>query len=219
MFQIIKTLCLAAALIGLVGCTTNPATGENLIDRTAVGAVVGTVAGGLIGAALGDGRAALIGAAIGAGVGGGSGYLLDRRHAELQRKLQGTGLTVEQVTDQAQGTQALVVKAPSDITFRTGSADLQMQAFSGLANLAGALREHPEQRAVITGHTDNVGAHPSNMRLSYGRAESVAQYLFANGISRDRIAVRGVADSQPIAENTSESGRQANRRVEIRISL
>lgn len=219
MYQIIKNLCLAAAVIGLVGCTTNPATGESEIDRPTVGAVVGTVAGGLIGAALGDGRAALIGAAIGAGVGGGSGYLLDRRHAELQRKLQGTGLTVERVTDQAHGTQALVVKAPADITFRTGSADLQMQAFSGLASLAGALRDHPEQRAVITGHTDNVGTFPSNVRLSYGRAESVAQYLYANGIPRNRMEVRGVADSQPIADNTSESGRQANRRVEIQISI
>lgn len=219
MHQIFKTLSLAAALIGLAGCSTNPATGESQFDRTTVGAMVGTVAGGLIGAALGDGRAALIGAAIGAGVGGGSGYLLDRRHAELQRKLQGTGMTVEQVTDQAHDAQALVVKAPADITFRTGSADLQMQAFSGLASLAGALRDHPEQRAVITGHTDNVGAQPSNMRLSYGRAESVAQYLYANGISANRIEVRGVADSQPIADNTSESGRQANRRVEIRISI
>ncbi|HHH9443108.1 TPA: OmpA family protein [Pseudomonas aeruginosa] len=215
----LKRLCVATALITLAGCSTNPLTGESQIDRTTVGAVVGTVAGGLIGAAIGDGRVALIGAAIGASVGGGTGYLLDRRHAELQRKLQGTGLTVEKVAGPTQVTQALVVKAPSDVMFKTGSADLQNNAFSGLARLADALRDHPDQRAVITGHTDNVGARQSNVKLSYNRARSVAQYLYANGIQPNRIEIRGAADSQPIADNDSEVGRQANRRVEIRISI
>ncbi|MEC4877403.1 OmpA family protein [Pseudomonas sp. NC26] len=205
-------------MLGLAGCATNPMTGELEINRTAVGAVVGTVAGGLIGAAIGDSRAALIGAAIGAGIGGGTGLILDRKHGELESKLKGTGLTVEKQVDDANTTQALVVNAPADITFSTGSADLQSQSFPSLARLAESLRNQGNLRIEITGHTDNTGPFRNNLRLSYNRAHAVGQFLYAGGIQADRIAIRGVADTMPVAGNETPAGRQANRRVELRIS-
>lgn len=78
-----KTLAITALLLNLAGCSTNPMTGETEINRTAVGAVICTVADGLVGAAIGCG----------------TGYVLDRKHEELQDKLKGTGLTVQKQVD------------------------------------------------------------------------------------------------------------------------
>ncbi|HIH7257088.1 TPA: OmpA family protein [Pseudomonas aeruginosa] len=218
MNKLLKPFSVLVMLACLAGCATNPMTGEREINRTAVGAVVGTVAGGLIGAAIGDSRAALIGAAIGAGIGGGTGLILDRKHGELEAKLKGSGLTVEKQVDDANTTQALVVSAPADITFSTGSADLQSQSFPSLARLAESLRNQGNLRIEITGHTDNTGPFQNNLRLSYNRAQAVGQFLYAGGIQADRIAIRGVADTMPVAGNETPAGRQANRRVELRIS-
>lgn len=82
-------------LLNLAGCSTNPMTGETEINRTAVGAVICTVADGLVGAAMVDQRSVLVGAEIGCG----TGSVLDRKHEELQDKLKGTGLTVRKQVD------------------------------------------------------------------------------------------------------------------------
>ena len=82
--------------------------------------------------------------------------------------------------------------------------------------LARSLGKYDKSNLMIVGHTDNVGAATYNEDLSQRRARAAAEYLHAQGVNR-RIATHGVGEREPIAANTTESGRQQNRRVEVAI--
>jgi outer membrane protein OmpA-like peptidoglycan-associated protein len=69
----------------------------------------------------------------------------------------------------------------------------------------------------VLGHTDSTGSDAYNQALSERRAESVANFLANSGVQRARLATKGYGESQPIASNSTEAGRAANRRVEIKI--
>jgi outer membrane protein OmpA-like peptidoglycan-associated protein len=69
----------------------------------------------------------------------------------------------------------------------------------------------------IAGHTDNVGAPESNQKLSEDRANAVKQYLVKKGIVAERIVAKGYGDSEPVADNNTASGKQQNRRTEVRV--
>ena len=69
----------------------------------------------------------------------------------------------------------------------------------------------------ISGHTDNVGSAASNIRVSEARAKAVVDYLINNGIPTSRLTYKGYGFDEPIAPNTTEEGRQLNRRVEFKI--
>ncbi len=79
------------------------------------------------------------------------------------------------------------------------------------------LKEFPEIRVEISGHTDNVGTREFNVDLSRRRAEAVRDYLVAGGVAAERLKVRGAGPDQPIADNETEGGRAKNRRTEFRI--
>ena len=100
------------------------------------------------------------------------------------------------------------------ITFRTGSADLDIGAAPVLTQLRDALAADPALRLRLTGHTDATGTPAVNIPLSQRRAESVRQWLLANGIAADRLTAEGRGPNEPIADNASESGRSLNRRVQ-----
>jgi outer membrane protein OmpA-like peptidoglycan-associated protein len=75
----------------------------------------------------------------------------------------------------------------------------------------------PNYVIEIGGHTDNVGKDESNITLSQNRANAIKQYLVKKGINADRIIAKGYGESQPIATNDTDEGRQKNRRTEIKI--
>lgn len=77
------------------------------------------------------------------------------------------------------------------------------------------LKAHPAKRVKISGHTDNRGTHAHNLDLSQRRANTVKNYLIANGISADRIDAKGYSYDKPIAGNDTDEGRALNRRVEM----
>ena len=80
------------------------------------------------------------------------------------------------------------------------------------------IREYPNSKIVITGHTDNVGDENRNMLLSQQLATKVSKFLTEiNGISADRLYVDGEGEQSPVASNDTDEGRTANRRVEIYI--
>lgn len=116
---------------------------------------------------------------------------------------------------QAEITDRGVVLTLGDVLFATGSAELQGGASSNLNKLVSFLKEYPERRVQIEGHTDNVGSAEFNQRLSQRRADSVRSYLTQEGISSQRLSSTGIGMSRPVANNDSASGRQQNRRVEI----
>ena len=103
------------------------------------------------------------------------------------------------------------------VNFETGKWDLLPPALPELDWLATFLKENPKVKLEIGGHTDDVGNDEANQLLSQNRAESVANYLILKEISSERIYHKGYGERQPIAPNTSTSGRLENRRVECKV--
>jgi outer membrane protein OmpA-like peptidoglycan-associated protein len=200
-----RALIVAALATTAAGCVTNPETGEREFPvRTAVGAGIGAVGG-----YLRTGR--ILGAGIGALAGGAVGQYMDRQEARLRQQTAGTGVDIVRQGDE------LVLRMPSGITFAYNRFDIQPQFQATLDQVAATLNEYPSNAIDIYGHTDSTGSDAYNQTLSENRAASVARYLTQRGVNSVRIATRGFGESQPIADNSSEAGRAANRRVEIRI--
>lgn len=216
--QTLKALTLCLILAITAGCTTNPETGNRQFDRVAVGVGVGLIAGGLVGAALGDTQYVYAGAALGAAIGGGGGYLLEQRAKRLEADLANSSIEVARQANTATGAMELVLKAPADVTFTSGSAALESSAYADLMRVAAALRDAPGLSILVVGHTDNRGSLELNEKLSLARAESVATFLSAAGIPSTAFHVKGAGYSAPVASNDTEEGRRKNRRVEIRLT-
>lgn len=106
----------------------------------------------------------------------------------------------------------------NNIFFETAKADLQPESFAELDRVVDLLKANPGMEISISGHTDNVGAVTFNRELSDARAKSVMSYLIQKGITSKRLKAKGYGDAKPIADNTSEEGRQQNRRVEFTIT-
>ncbi len=211
-----KITTLSAAAILATACTTNPYTGEQQVSNTAKGAGIGAASGAALGAIGGaiagkPGMGAAIGAGVGTVVGTGIGAYMDRQEAEIRQQLAGTGVQVVR-----EGNDLRLIM-PGNITFATDSADISPQFYSTLNAVATVLKEFPETLIQVTGHTDSTGSAEYNLQLSQKRAQSVAQYLVAQGVAPNRVMARGMGESMPIASNDTPEGRAQNRRVEIRI--
>ncbi len=100
------------------------------------------------------------------------------------------------------------------VLFDSGKAELRSEAGPALDSLVAFLQKFPEVVLGISGHTDDVGTDEYNLDLSERRAKSVQDYLEIKGIRADHLRSRGFGETRPVADNTTESGRQANRRVE-----
>ncbi len=112
--------------------------------------------------------------------------------------------------------RGMVITLSGGVLFRTDKADLLPPAMVQLNQVAEALvRNNPDARIQVEGHTDNQGQAARNDELSKQRAESVATYLKSRGIAADRVTAVGRGSSKPVADNTSVEGRALNRRVEI----
>jgi OOP family OmpA-OmpF porin len=103
----------------------------------------------------------------------------------------------------------------SDVTFAFDSSELQPAAEGVLNNVAATLRQNPDVRINIGGHTDAVGSNQYNLGLSQRRADSVGSYLMSRGISGNRMRTTGYGEERPVATNETDQGRAMNRRVEI----
>jgi outer membrane protein OmpA-like peptidoglycan-associated protein len=104
------------------------------------------------------------------------------------------------------------------INFKFGTAEISgADPIPVLEEVARIMRERPEIRLKITGHTDNVGSDSANMQLSMRRAEAVRNYLVQKGVSSDRFVLDGKGESTPIDTNDTEIGRARNRRIEFSV--
>lgn len=102
------------------------------------------------------------------------------------------------------------------VNFVTGSADLTPASRATLDRIAAILAKATDVRAQVQGHTDDQGDAVANQSLSQRRAQSVVAYLVGKGIARTRLIARGFGETQPIAPNTTDTGRAKNRRVVFR---
>jgi outer membrane protein OmpA-like peptidoglycan-associated protein len=104
-----------------------------------------------------------------------------------------------------------------DVYFNTDKATLRESSYDALNDLLSAMQTNKAMRVEIAGHTDDRASAEYNKDLSQRRAESVKAYLVENGIAKDRIRAKGYGESEPVASNETEEGRQQNRRVEVRV--
>lgn len=215
--KINKMLISTTAALALVGttsaCVTDPNTGERHVSRTAIGGVGGAGLGYLLGGLIGGRTARIVGAGIGAAAGGYVGYRMDEQIRELDEVTAGTGVDVSETEDGS----SILVRFP-DVTFATNSSTISPTMREVLDGVAQNLVQRPQSLIDVMGHTDSTGSDQYNLDLSRRRAESVANYLVSRGVSRARIETIGYGEQYPIADNTTETGRAQNRRVEIRIT-
>ncbi|KEQ14838.1 membrane protein [Endozoicomonas montiporae] len=194
----------------MAGCqTTDPYTGEQQTQKTAKYGGIGALAGAVIGGIADGGEGALKGAAIGGAAGAGYGYYTDRQESKLRQELQGTGVQVSRQGDN------LKLIMPSNITFDSSQAEIKSSFYPVLGSVAKVMKEFDKNLIQIRGYTDSTGGPSINNPLSQSRAESVARYLVAQGVPATRMSIYGMGASNPIGDNSTQSGRALNRRVEI----
>lgn len=196
-----------ASGVMLSGCTTDPYTGEQKASKAAIGAAIGAA----VGAATSSKSDRKKGALIGAAVGGGVGFYMDNQERKLRERLQGTGVSVTR-----EG-KNIWLNMPGNLTFEVNSADIRPNFYEVLESVTLVFKEFNKTNVMVSGHTDSTGSDTYNQVLSEKRAVSVSRYFTAKGLNPARFQAVGFGETRPIADNGSEQGRAANRRVEIQI--
>ena len=202
-------------LASLIAATLSGCAANDPNQKTKTGAAVGAAAGALLGYAVDDGTGGVLaGAAVGALAGGGVGYYMDKQQKEME-----AALADEQARNELQMRQleneTLKIDISSEVSFDFDSASLKSAFTPTLNKVADILQRYPNTIIHVVGHTDSVGSESYNMKLSERRAQSVVDYLSAEGVSSDRLFAIGKGESEPRATNDTEAGRQLNRRVEL----
>jgi len=208
------TVAALAAVTVTAACTTDPQTGERRISKAAIGGIGGALGGYLLGDVVGgrrDRTEKIMGAGIGALAGAGVGYYMDEQERKLRQQTAGTDVQVIRQGDE------LLLNMPSGVTFDTNSYTVKPEFRGTLDQVASTLREYNKTIVDVYGHTDSTGNDTINVPLSQNRARAVADYLTMRGVQSARIGTQGFAASRPIASNDTPEGRQANRRVEIKL--
>ena len=188
---------------------------QSLQTNKEKGAVIGAAGGAAVGAAVGKAtgstaRGAIIGAAVGGAAGAIIGHQMDQKAKEIQAKVAGA-----EVTRVGEG---LVVTFDSGLLFDFDSDRLRVESKKNLDNLASSLTgDFNDSKLLLVGHTDAQGSDEYNLNLSRRRADAVAAYLESQNISASRVQTTGRGESEPIASNDTDAGRQENRRVEVAI--
>ena len=204
----LTVILLSASII--LSCNTND---------TQKGAGIGAVAGGVLGAVIGNNvgnkNNAALGAVIGAAVGGTAGGLIGHKMEQQARQIQESvpGATVERVREGIK-----VVLNENAVRFDFDKSTLTPTARKNLDQIISIFKQYPDTNIGIFGYTDAKGADQYNLNLSENRAKSVADYLASNGISSSRFTIKGFGKADPIGDNSTESGRALNRRVEFSIT-
>ncbi|MDW3649415.1 MAG: OmpA family protein [Bacteroidia bacterium] len=203
--QTLLILCLITSLSIFPSCKAS---------KTAKGGAIGATAGGVLGGIIGKKKGntaagVLIGAAIGGTAGAVIGRYMDKQAKEIEEEIEGA--EVERVGE------GILITFDSGLLFDFGSSRLSNETKRNLDEFADILQKYPETDILIEGHTDNVGSDEFNQELSVKRASSVRNYLSTHGVQGSRFSIKGYGEEKPVDDNETESGRTANRRVEVAI--
>jgi outer membrane protein OmpA-like peptidoglycan-associated protein len=212
-----KRMSLAVLAVTVAGCAGIKGPSDRPFENWEKGAAIGAIGGAVLGAAAyrrDRTKGAVIGAVGGGLAGGAVGAYMDRQKRDLEKNL----------AQEIQAGQARVEKLPNDVVritmtsqtaFDTNSTAIKPAFNTTMDKLADVVVRYNKTMLTIVGHTDNVGTDKYNQDLSQRRALSVAQYFESQKVNPLRLATAGKGESQPVASNSAEAGRQANRRVEI----
>ncbi len=197
----------AALVLQASGCQT---LNTNKEKGAVIGAAGGAVAGAVIGKATGStARGAIIGAAVGGAAGAIIGHQMDQKAKDIMASV--PGATVTRVGE------GLVVTFESGLLFAFDSDQLQPEARKNLDNLASNLSSFGDSKLLLVGHTDAQGTDSYNEGLSRRRSAAVGSYLISRGVPSSRLETVGRGETEPIATNDTDAGRQQNRRVEVAV--
>ena len=196
----------AAGMLVSAGCAS--------MNQKERGAVIGAGAGAAIGGVIGNqtgstARGAIIGAVVGGAAGAIIGHQMDQQAKELDQSI--PGAKVERVGEGIQ------VTFESGLLFDFDSDRIRADAAKNFQELANSLKKFGNSNLLIVGHTDSQGEDAYNMNLSQRRANSASAYLQSLGVPASRISTAGRGESEPVASNDTDAGRQLNRRVEVAI--
>ncbi len=203
------------ALTTLVSCAvfTGCASDQPLSKRQ-TGTAIGAVAGAVLGHQVDGDKGRFIGAAVGALAGNVAGKYIDDQQAELEEQLrveqQNREIEISRLAD-----NTLKLNVSSEVSFDVNSASIKPDFRQSLDKVASILVDYPSTAIHITGHTDSSGSDQYNQALSLRRASSVRTYLSTQGVAERRTRTVGYGELRPIADNSTPTGRQQNRRVEI----
>ena len=212
-----RYVVVAAASIAFAGCADMQRPSGRPLESMETGILVGAGVGAALGAVAyhqNRSRGALIGAVGGGLAGAAVGSYMDSQKRDLEKNL----------GQEIQSGEARVEKLPNDVVritmtshtaFDTDSVNIKPAFHSTMDKLADVVVRYGKTTLTIVGHTDNVGSNQYNQKLSERRAVSVAQYFESRHVSPLRLATLGKGEGEPVASNNTESGRSANRRVEI----
>jgi outer membrane protein OmpA-like peptidoglycan-associated protein len=198
----------------LAGCQTDP---NRPMTRTESGAMIGALGGAVVGAmAYKKNRTtgAVVGAVGGGLAGAAVGNYMDSQRRDLEKNL-APEIQAGQARVQKLSDQVVVVTMTAQTAFDTDSAAVKPGFRSTLDKLADVVVRYGKTTLTVVGHTDSVGSNTYNQKLSEERALSVAQYLESQRVNGMRLATAGKGETVPVANNATEAGRAANRRVEI----
>jgi outer membrane protein OmpA-like peptidoglycan-associated protein len=208
-------MTLIAAVLAVAGCAADGS--MPTMGHREMGAIIGAAGGAVVGAVAYDKnrtKGALVGAVGGALAGGAIGRYMDDQKRDLEKNL----------AQEIKTGVAKVEKLPNDVVrvtmthqtaFDTDSTQIKPGFHSTMDKLADVVVRYNKTALTVVGHTDSVGTDSYNHRLSEQRALSVARYLEGKRVHSMRLATAGKGETQPIAPNSTDGGRQANRRVEI----
>lgn len=213
-----KTALVALTVIFVAGLSSCEATKN--ANNAQKGAVIGTAGGAILGAIIGNnagkGGKGEIGAVIGGVVGGTAGVLIGNKMDKQAQKIEEEipGAKVERIDDGI----LVTFDENSGVHFETEKYNITATSEVMLTKLANILKEYPDTKVLVVGHTDSSGAAAYNMSLSEKRANSVTNYFVNNkGLSSSRFTTTWFGEDQPIATNSTAEGRAKNRRVNIAI--
>ena len=201
---------MAGSLVFANGCATGD--GDKTKRNSLWGAGAGALAGAAIGAATGNWKKGLlIGAAAGLAVGATSGIILDKQEEKLRK----AGIRTKRDKDG----RLLVSMAGDTLRFQSGQSGISNTGKAQLRRIANIIKEYPENRLAIQGHTDSTGADAKNQMLSESRALAVQNAFRAYGVpAKCIIEAKGFGEQYPVGDNGTKAGRDQNRRVELVIS-
>ena len=217
MHKHLTVMPLLATLL-LSACATNDLGDPRDLSKTETGALIGVASGAALGAIINHknrGKGALIGAVGGGLAGAGVGYYMDKQAKDLERQLQPEIQRGEISVEKRASDNALLVSMTSSTGFDNLSTVLKPGYITTLNKIARVLNQYGKTTVTVIGHTDSVGTHADNQILSEKRAQSVMDYFAGQNVNPLRLEAYGKGETEPRADNTSEAGRQLNRRVEL----
>ena len=210
-----KITCLLMSMLFLASCASLQ---TNTQKGGTYGAAGGAAAGAIIGQVLGgDTESTLWGAAIGAALGGAGGAGVGKMMDDQEREMREALAASEAASIRREG-NLLALTFKGDVTFDTNSTVVKPGLYSEIDRIANVLNHYPATLIRVEGHTDSVGTEEYNQDLSIRRANSVRDLLIQRSVNVSRIQPVGFGEAMPVATNNTETGRQLNRRVEIKIA-